>query len=101
MQWRFNMSNKLSIRALAVLLLTFVFLASRANASTLQDPNFTDTTVLADATHLGNNPASPDGQVNGITSMAWAPDGSNRLYVTIKGRSNANAYIQVINNGVL
>jgi len=72
------MSNKLSIRALAAVLFAFVFLAPRTDASTLLDPNFTDTTVLTDATHLGNNPSSPDGQVNGMTSMAWAPDGSNR-----------------------
>lgn len=81
--------------------IAFVLANPYALAGTLQEPNFTDTVFVSDATRLGNSPASGDGQVNGITSMVWAPDGSNRLYVTVKGRANANAHIQVINNGVL
>lgn len=81
--------------------MAFVLVSSAALAGTLQEPNFTDTVFVSDATRMGNSPASGDGQVNGITSMAWAPDGANRLYVTVKGRADANAHIQVINNGVL
>ncbi|HYG73816.1 MAG TPA: putative Ig domain-containing protein [Planctomycetota bacterium] len=75
-----------------------IFFQSGTAAGTPADPSFTDTLVVADAAKLGNVPSTVN---NGITCMAWAPDGSNRLYVTIKARANATAVIQVIRNGVI
>jgi uncharacterized repeat protein (TIGR03806 family) len=72
-----------------------------AYAATPLDAHFSDSVLVSDSLKLGNNPPSQDGQVNGITSMEWAPDGQNRLYVTIKGRAKGNAIIQVIRNGAV
>ena len=81
--------------------LALVTAACTAHAGTLADPNFSESVFVSDATRLGNVPPSTDGQDNGITSMKWAPDGSDRLYLTVKGRSKKNAFIQVVRNGVL
>jgi uncharacterized repeat protein (TIGR03806 family) len=96
-QNRAHQSRKTAFVFAACALLT----AECVFSATPADPNFSISTFVSDATKLGNSPASPDGQVNGITCMAWAPDGANRLYVTTKGRSDGNASIQVIRNGVI
>ncbi len=78
--------------------------AQNSFAATPADSHFTDTIFVSNPAKLGERgdlPPTTDGQVNGITSMEWSPDGANRLYVTIKGRSNTNALIQVIRDGII
>ena len=50
----------------------------------VQEPFFSETLV------------SPPGPLSGATGMAWAPDGSNRLFVTIK-----SGEIRIVKNGEL
>jgi glucose/arabinose dehydrogenase len=59
-------------------------LASGGAGATLNDSAFTETTLVA----------APD--LAGATGLAWAPDGSNRLFVTRK-----DGPILIIKNGVL
>jgi len=75
--------------------------AGNTFASNIANPHFTDSVLVADVSKMGDVQPNTDGQVSGITSMEWAPDGANRLYVTVKGRSNKNAFIQVIRDGVI
>lgn len=75
--------------------------AGKAAASAIANPHFTDSVLVADVSKMGDLQPNTDGQVSGITSMEWAPDGANRLYVTVKGRANKNAFIQVIRDGVI
>src|SRR5688572_30446474 len=51
----------------------------------LLDSNFTETTYVNDSSNLSQ-----------MTGMAWAPDGSNRLFVTRK-----TGQIRIIQNGAL
>ncbi len=62
--------------------LSQIFVPTLSTAGTPSVPGFTDTSV---ATGLGT-----------VTSMAWAPDGSNRLFLTIK-----TGAIRIIQNGTL
>ncbi|GEM_PF-2201550 len=49
------------------------------------DANFTESVVVNDPTNLGN-----------ATGMAWAPDGSNRLFITRK-----DGQVRIVKNGAL
>src|SRR5687768_15735183 len=69
--------------ALGVALLSSM-LASSVASATMLDSNFTESTFL-------NNVPS-----GGVTGMAWAPDGSQRLFLTIKGGP-----VRIVENGVL
>jgi len=97
----FRYTCRQSGKAAFVFAACMIITAQCVFSATPADPNFSISLFVGDSSKLGNNPASPDGQVNGITCMAWAPDGANRLYVTTKGRSDGNATIQVIKNGVI
>ena len=75
-----------SHRSSVVVLLTGVLLLGLANPTmaAVQEPFFSETLV------------SPPGPLAGATGMAWAADGSDRLFVTIKGGA-----IRIVKNGVL
>jgi MYXO-CTERM domain-containing protein len=59
------------------------FSAAKSASATMLDANFTESTFVN--TSLGN-----------ITGMAWAPDGSQRLFLTVKGGP-----VRIVENGVL
>jgi hypothetical protein len=54
-------------------------------AGTVLDPNFSESVFATDLVNLGN-----------VTAMAWAPDGSNRLFVNRK-----DGQVRIIKNGML
>ncbi|RPH35830.1 MAG: hypothetical protein EHM91_16755, partial [Planctomycetota bacterium] len=67
------------------LALVVAFLVPAVTAwAQVQEPNFAQTTYVAD-------PA-----FNDATGMAWAPDGTNRLFVAMKGGA-----IRIVQNGAL
>jgi glucose/arabinose dehydrogenase len=66
------------------LLIALASWAPGAARATIVDPGFTES-VLVTAPELA-----------GATGMAWAPDGSNRLFVSIK-----DGNVRVVDNGVL
>src|SRR5215471_9178768 len=72
------------MKIFAVLTALFIWLAPFAAQATLVDPAFTETVVAS----------SPDLAL--ATGLAWAPDGSNRLFVIRK-----EGQIRIIKNGVL
>jgi glucose/arabinose dehydrogenase len=65
--------------------------AASAFAAPVDPANFTETT-FASSTEIGS-----------ITGIAWAPDGSNRLFVTRKGgfSGQQNAQVRIIQNGTI
>lgn len=82
------------MRLLRLPLFIFLALSARLSATSL-DPNFTETDWVQNFQQLG----SPSG-------LAWAPDGSNRLFVTRKGdgRTGMNyrpGEVRIVQNGVL
>jgi len=62
-----------------------LMMIARSAGATVDDPNFTETTVV-----------TADPGLTGATAMAWAPDGSNRLFVTRKGGE-----VRIIKDGKL
>ena len=74
--------NRHAVHLISVIsLLSFPFTAW----ATSLDPNFTESVVITDNTNLGS-----------ATGMAWAPDGSNRLFITRK-----DGQIRIVKNGAL
>ncbi|MEI6083193.1 MAG: PQQ-dependent sugar dehydrogenase [Verrucomicrobiota bacterium] len=67
-----------------ILIGAFVSCSSTGQAAPL-DSNFTESVVINDAANLG-----------GATDLLWAPDGSNRLFITRK-----DGQIRILKNGVL
>ena len=78
--------NRLGIIATSVasLILGTSFLAPSAHAA-ISDPNFTDAAFITDNVNL-----------NQMTGLGWAPDGSNRLFVIRK-----TGQVMIIQNGAL
>lgn len=74
-------------------LLLSIALATRLLATPVDTANFAETTFLSST------------GINNPTGLAWAPDGTNRLFVASKGNGNAAnnlpGEIRVIQNGVL
>jgi glucose/arabinose dehydrogenase len=62
-----------------------------AHAAPVDPANFTETTYVS-STEIGS-----------MTGIAWAPDGSNRLFVTRKGgfSGQATAQVRIIQNGAI
>ena len=72
------------MKRLAVsLALLAAFSVAKSASATMLDSNFTESTFVN--TSLGN-----------VTGMGWAPDGSNRLFLTVKGGP-----VRIVENGVL
>ncbi|MBA2480072.1 MAG: PQQ-dependent sugar dehydrogenase [Planctomycetes bacterium] len=74
-----------SLHAAALVCAAVIAAAPAAWSATMADAAFTDTTVV---------PAT--GSLGSITAMAWAPDGSNRLFVTRK-----TGEVRIVKNGAL
>lgn len=70
-----------------------LLIATRLLATPVDTANFAETTFLSSAS------------INNPTGLAWAPDGTNRLFITCKGNGNAAnntpAEIRVVQKGVL
>ena len=62
-----------------------LFINHSIEAGTVLDPNFSESVFVTDLVNLGN-----------VTGLAWAPDGSNRLFVNRK-----DGEVRIIKNGML
>jgi glucose/arabinose dehydrogenase len=80
------------MKRLAVSLALILGISGTKSAfATMLDSNFTETTFV-------------NTSVGGVTGMAWAPDGTNRLFLTVKGTgsgANQMGTVRIVENGVL